>query len=60
MIPGVKWMSVKKNIESFAVTMDNQLNLYNEGKNLETFNENFKEYHHICFPKPYLEVSNEE
>jgi len=53
-------MSVKKNIESFAITMDNQLNLYNEGKNLQNFNENFKGYQHICFPKPYLEVSNEE
>lgn len=53
-------MSVRDNIESFAVQMEKQLDMYIEGENLVTFRENFKKFPNICFPEPFLNLSNDE
>jgi len=59
-IPGLKCMSVRQNIESFAAQMEAQLSMINEGYNLTQFRKNFAQFHNICFPEPFIEYSNDE
>ena len=55
-----KWMSVKENIDNFAANMEKQLNLQQDGINLAKFNVNFQDYSNICFPIPFLQLSNQQ
>jgi len=59
-IPGLKWMSVQENLQTFANHMEQQLDMTVEARNLLKFSENFREFPNICFPRPFLELSAPE
>jgi predicted unusual protein kinase regulating ubiquinone biosynthesis (AarF/ABC1/UbiB family) len=53
-------MSIEENLETFAVHMEQQLDLLKEAKNLHKFQENFVEFPNICFPRPVNEMCRSE
>ena len=57
-IPGFQWLHLDENVLTFAKSMQAQVDLRIEGKNLGTFIENFHDYPNIVFPKPYLHYTH--
>eukprot|EP01095_Lingulamoeba_sp_RSL-Kostka_P015446 TRINITY_DN7108_c0_g1_i1.p1 TRINITY_DN7108_c0_g1~~TRINITY_DN7108_c0_g1_i1.p1 ORF type:complete len:443 (+),score=127.33 TRINITY_DN7108_c0_g1_i1:125-1453(+) len=47
-------------IKNFSQSLSEQLDLYTEAQNLETFNNNFKDFPNICFPTAYMEYCSEK
>ncbi len=60
-IPGAKWLSLPDEVTVFSSMMQSQLDLRNESKHLETFNENFgrvEQIDWVKFPEPYHKSEN--
>jgi aarF domain-containing kinase len=52
-IPGVQWLSLPEEVEVFGKMMNEQLDLRNEGRNLEEFEKNFAPRRlPVMFPLP--------
>mmetsp|Transcript_23348 Transcript_23348/g.32711 ORF Transcript_23348/g.32711 Transcript_23348/m.32711 type:complete len:659 (-) Transcript_23348:140-2116(-) len=47
----MKWNNMSGMVEEFANMLLPQLDLRNEARNIRKFNENFKDYPHVVFPK---------
>jgi len=47
----MKWNNISGIVEEFARMLVPQLDLRNEARNIQKFNENFKDYPHVVFPK---------
>jgi aarF domain-containing kinase len=58
MIPGMGWISLPEEVEVFGRMMNEQLDLRNEAKNLNIFEENFAARKAaVTFPRPLNDYS---
>ena len=61
LIPGAEWLSFPEEVDVFAGMMFDQLDLRNEAKNLERFENNFSSRRAaISFPRPLIEFSTKQ
>ncbi|XP_038136346.1 uncharacterized aarF domain-containing protein kinase 2 [Cyprinodon tularosa] len=51
-IPGLKWLSMFEVVEEFEKLMTKQIDLRFEARNIERFQENFRDVDNIKFPTP--------
>lgn len=59
--PGAEWLSFPEEVEVFAGMMFSQLDLRNEAKNLQRFEDNFsRRKEPISFPRPLSKFSTKE
>ncbi|XP_061578479.1 uncharacterized aarF domain-containing protein kinase 2 [Cololabis saira] len=51
-LPGLKWLSLYEVVQEFETLMTKQIDLRFEAKNIERFQENFRNVDHVKFPTP--------
>ncbi|XP_056271838.1 uncharacterized aarF domain-containing protein kinase 2 isoform X1 [Pseudoliparis swirei] len=51
-LPGLKWLSLCEVVEEFEKLMIKQIDLRFEARNIERFQENFRNVDHVKFPTP--------
>lgn len=56
--PGMEWLSFPQEVEVFGSMMRSQLDLREEAKNLDRFEENFRHRTVITFPRPLKEYTS--
>lgn len=60
-VPGVQWLSLPEEVEVFGQMMHGQLDLRNEGRNLETFDKTFAARRlPVIFPRPLQTWSTQD
>ncbi|KAF9116578.1 hypothetical protein BGX27_001434 [Mortierella sp. AM989] len=59
-IPNMNWISLPDQVAMFGEMMQEQLDLRIEAKNLETFQNNFRDRYTVTFPTPLIQFATRE
>jgi aarF domain-containing kinase len=60
LIPTIHWLSLPDEVRVFGEMMKEQLDLRGEARNLERFNEYFRDQYDVKFPKPLVAFSTRD
>ena len=58
MIPALSWLHIRESVNQFSHTMAAQAHLNVESHHLEVFNNNFRNWPQVSFPKPFYSSSS--
>lgn len=58
LLPGMRWISLPEEVEVFGSLMQSQLDLREEARNLERFEDNFRQRQIVSFPRPLTDYTS--